>query len=469
MSGAAVTGTTRHLAPARDHCLAPSRSIDAPLSYGGKYDRLFPDLPPLGGDDRLLLELGGPGGPCDSVAGDGVLDDATVAAGWPFFGQFIAHDITADRSSLQEHADPNTVHNFRTPRANLECLYGAGPVGSPFLYDRDDPAKLLVGENDAGRPDDVPRNRQGLALIGDPRNDVHLFMSQLHLALLKVHNGLVERLREDGIAETDLFDEAARAACWHYQWVIVNDFLPTLVGAELMADIDAHGPRFYKPDGDREPFIPFEFADAAYRYGHSQIRHTYRINAEVDGLSVFPDLVGFGPVPSARVIEWSCLFQLPGSPPPRPAKKIDGRLPRSLIELPREITGDVEIEAYHSLAVRDLQRGHALGLPSGQIVAEAMGERPLPREQVGLAACGWNDDTPLWLYVVKEAEALNDGERLGPVGGRIVAEVLIGIIDADPGSYRAVDPGWRPTLPAARPGAFDVGDLLSFAAGTPPA
>jgi hypothetical protein len=463
MSEAEPSATTPHLAPARDHCLAPSRSIDAPLGYGGKYGRLFGDLPPLGGDDRLLLEIGRLGGPCDALASDGVLDDANVGAGWPFFGQFIAHDITADRSTLQEHADPANIHNFRTPRANLECLYGAGPVGSPFLYDRDDPAKLLIGLNDAGRAEDVPRNRQGLALIGDPRNDVHLFMAQLHLALLKIHNGLVDRLREDGVGEADLFEDGARAARWHYQWVIVNDFLPTLVGLQLMTDIAARGARFYKLGDEREPYIPFEFADAAYRYGHSQIRQTYRLNADVDGLAVFPDLVGFRPVAPARVLDWSCLFQLPGFPPPQPAKKIDGRLPRSLIQLPREVTGDVEIEAYHSLAVRDLQRGHALGLPSGQAVAEAMGERPLPREEIGLAACGWSEDTPLWLYVLKEAELLAGGDRLGPVGGRIVAEVLLGIIDGDPGSYRAVDPGWQPTLPSAREGEFDLGDLLSFA------
>jgi hypothetical protein len=79
--------------------------------------------------------------------------DAHVAAGWPFLGQFLAHDITADRSPLVSRADPSGVRNYRTPAANLECLYGGGPVGSPYLYDRDDPARLLIGAH-AG---DVPR------------------------------------------------------------------------------------------------------------------------------------------------------------------------------------------------------------------------------------------------------------------------------------------------------------------------
>ena len=454
---------TTHLPPARDHCLAPARSLDAPLVYGGKYDRLFPELAPLAGDETLLLELGYAGGLCDGsgASGDPGCDDAAGAAGWPLFGQFVAHDITADRSSLQEHADPLLIRNFRTPRANLECLYGAGPAGSPFLYDRDDPAKLLLGENDAGRPDDLPRNRQGIALVGDPRQDVHLFMSQLHLAMLKLHNGLVDRLREDGVPEGELFGEACRAARWHYQWVLVHDFLPRAVGEELMADLLASGPRFYRPKG--EPFIPFEFADAAYRYGHSQIRHAYRLNHRDAEYPLFPDLVGFRPVPAERVVDWSYLFELPGGGQPQPAKRIDGRLPASLIQLPREITGEVEVVEYHSLAVRDLQRGHALGLPSGEAVADRMGELPLDPDEIGLRAGGWRGDTPLWFYLLKEAEVRTDGERLGPVGGRIVAEVLLGIVDGDPDSFRAADPGWRPTLPAAEPGRFTLADLLGFA------
>jgi hypothetical protein len=133
-----------------------------------------------------------------------------------------------------------------------------------------------------------------------------------------------------------------------------------------------------------------------------------------------------------------------------------------LIELPMAITGDVEVEQYHSLAVRDLQRGHALGLPSGETVARHMGERPLTPEQVGLSESGWEGETPLWFYVLREADVHADGNRLGPVGGRIVAEVLLGIIDADPGSFRATEPDWRPTLPAENPEQFTIVDLLRF-------
>lgn len=142
------------------HCLAPSRTIDAPLS-AQTYGRLFPELPALVADESLLWALGGVGGLCDGglvVDVDGGDDAHDVSAGWPFFGQLIAHDITADRSLPVHQADPATLHNARKPTIDLEFLYGDGPSGNPFLYDRTDSAKMLLGRNDAGQPDDLPRN-----------------------------------------------------------------------------------------------------------------------------------------------------------------------------------------------------------------------------------------------------------------------------------------------------------------------
>jgi hypothetical protein len=104
-------------------------------------------------------------------------------------------------------------------------------------------------------------------------------------------------------------------------------------------------------------------------------------------------------------------------------------------------------DAYASLANRDLQRGQAIGLPSGEILARKLGVEPLAGEQIGLAEHGWSGETPLWIYVLKEAEALHEGDRLGPVGGRIVGEVL-------------VDRSWRPTLPSHDPDGFGIADVL---------
>jgi hypothetical protein len=420
--------------------------------YGGRYRKLFDSLPPLDSADDALHALGGPGGICDDDADPST--DGEMAAGWPFFGQFIAHDITADRSPLGHRADPEQIQNFRTPRANLEGVYGAGPTGSPYLFQRDDLAKLLLGEGGH----DVPRNHEGIALVGDQRNDTHLFVSQLQLTFIKAHNRFVDRLREDGVDEAEVFENARRANTWHYQWVILREFLPLLVGPELVGELLEGGPTLFEPGDD--PYIPFEFADAAYRYGHSQVRDAYRVNREFGPVPVFPDLMGFGAVPVDHAIDWSLQFDVPGEEPAQRSKKIDGKLPRSLISLPRQISGEDEGSAYSSLANRDLQRGQGVGLPSGEAVAQELGVEPLSPEQVGLAAAGWEQETPLWLYVLKEAEALEDGDRLGPIGGRIVGEVLVGIVDADPESFRHVDPSWQPTLPSHEPGIFGIADLL---------
>src|SRR5262249_15106490 len=147
-----------------------SPTIDAPRRPQA-YARLFPDLPALEIDEEMLYALGRQGGACDAAPAEGGADDAGGAAGWPFFGQFVAHDITADRSALVQHADVAALRNARRQKINLEFLYGAGPAGDPYLFDVDDPAKLLLGTNEAGRPDDVQRNSQGIAVIGDPRND----------------------------------------------------------------------------------------------------------------------------------------------------------------------------------------------------------------------------------------------------------------------------------------------------------
>jgi hypothetical protein len=451
-----VTSDTRPISQhaariARDHCLAPER-VDAPI-YGGRYRSLFPELPALEADEAALHALGRPGGPCDLGIDFPDDADAHVAAVWPFFGQFVAHDITADRSPVTHRADADRIRNFRIPRANLEGLYGSGPVGSPYLYAKDDPAKLLLSADGS----DVPRNYEGIALIGDPRNDVHLFTSQMAVAFIKLHNRLVDRLREDGIAEDVLFEDARRAATWHYQHVIVREFLPSLIGAQLTTDLLEGGPRLYRID--RDPYIPFEFADAAYRYGHSQIRARYQVNARFGPLPVFPDLMGFGPVSPERTVDWTLQIDVPGHPAAQRAKRIDSRLPPALIALPTQVSGSEPGTDYASLANRDLQRGQAVGLASGEAVARHLDVPPLTAAQVGLAEHGWTGETPLWLYLLKEAEALHAGEQLGPVGGRLVGEVLVGIIDADPASFRSVDPQWQPTLPGRR-GSFGLADIL---------
>jgi hypothetical protein len=107
---------------------------------------MFPELPPFEADEEFLRALGRAGGLCDGGdvehAGE---SPGETAVGWPIFGQFVAHDIRADRSMLRSHVDTGVLRNARNPQLNLECLYGDGPFGHPFLYQRNEPAKFLLG------------------------------------------------------------------------------------------------------------------------------------------------------------------------------------------------------------------------------------------------------------------------------------------------------------------------------------
>ena len=400
---------------------------------------MFPDLSSFRAEEQFLHALGRAGGICDCQDIDDSPESLSdIAAGWPIFGQFVAHDITADRSILRSHTDTAELRNSRTPQLNLECLYGDGPTGHPFLFQRDDPAKFLLGL-DGG---DVPRNGEGIAVIGDPRNDSHMLISQLHLAMLKAHNAFVDEARLMGVSEDHVFDEAARRLCWHYQWIILNEFLHSLVDPMLAEQVLREGPQWFHLH--HGVFIPLEFADAAYRYGHSQIRNRYRLNLQTKSVPLFPDLLGFRPVPREHAVDWTLFFDAPGRTAAQRAKRINGKLVQALIELPVALTGECEIEDYHSLAVRDLQRGQGIGLPSGEAVARHLGLVPLTSEQVGIASTGWSDETPLWYYILREADIYTDGNRLGPVGGRIVADVLVGLMDADATSFRRNQREWQP-------------------------
>ncbi|HKR13317.1 MAG TPA: heme peroxidase family protein [Pyrinomonadaceae bacterium] len=422
-------------------------AIDAPIGPA-TYGRMFPELPSFEADEQFLHALGRTGGACDGGDVDDSPDSlADTAAGWPILGQFIAHDITADRSALRSRANAAELHNARSPQLNLECLYGDGPAGHPFLYQRDDPAKFLLGLDGV----DVQRNADGIAVIADPRNDTHLLISQLHLAMCTAHNDFVDEVRARGVENDRVFDEAARQMRWHYQWIVLNEFLPALAGDALVEQVLRDGPRWFRPR--HGGFIPLEFAGAAYRYGHSQIRHRYRVNLQSEPVPLFPDLLGFRAVPRERAVDWTLFFDMPGGTLAQRSKKIDGKLVQALIDLPVSITGDCEIEAYHSLAVRDLQRGHGVGLPSGEAVARHIGIDALTADEIGVASNGGRSETPLWYYILRESDIHTGGNRLGPVGGRIVTEVLVGLIDSDPTSFRQHNREWRPKK--------TLGELLS--------
>src|SRR5262249_16100254 len=197
-----------------------------------------------------------------------------------------------------------------------------------------------------------------------------------------------------------------------YQAVVLREFLPRLIGQDLTGLLLAGDRRYYRPAGDT--YIPLEFADAAYRYGHGQIRQKYQLNDQAVPVPVFPDLIGFRPVPPDQRVDWSLLFDLTGRPPADRARKIDGRLVGALIKLPVVITGDCQVEEFHSLAVRDLERGQRVALPSGEAVARHLGVAPLTADEVGARSAGWGGETPLWVYILRQSALRGHRDPPGP-------------------------------------------------------
>jgi hypothetical protein len=471
------------------------RGVNPPQSQfhsRGRFGRLFQGLPAFAPDNPVirgkLFELGVQGGLMDGGApGATNLDNETIPAGFTFFGQFVDHDLTFDPTSILERQnDPEAIENFRTPSLELDNVYGSGPRASRHLYDVDDPAKFLIEKLDGpDSQDDMPRNSQNTALIADPRNDENVIVAQLHVAILKFHNAIVDHLRASKIDESQVFAQAQRMVRWHYQWIIVNEFLPKIAGESVVKDVLRMHPNDRIFQWRNEPFIPVEFSVAAYRFGHSQVRPGYGLNAGF-GAGFFnntlpantpdPDDLRGGKRARRRFVEWENFFRIdpknvPDPDPLQLSKKIDTRLSPPLFAMPGGAPGTQSgadsgtLANPASLAQRNLLRSLALGLPSGQVMAQRIGVkvlRPEQLEDLRKLSPGFERSTPPWFYMLKEAELLSNGERLGPLGARIVAEVFIGVLQGDRQSFLNANPNWRPELANAK-GQFTIVDLLKFA------
>jgi Animal haem peroxidase len=462
--------------PGREGAAGHGSAQPRPGTGAGRFGRMFPCLPRRDAGPDALEELVGA---LDALK-DTSLESDRIPAGYTYLGQFIDHDITFDATSrLDQLNDPPALVNFRTPRLDLDSLYGSGQADQPFLYDwRGDASqrgvKLLVGRNppDAGyAPADLPRNDQGRALTGDARNDENLIVSQLHLLFIRFHNKVVDELLagDQRPAAEEAFGEAQRIVRWHYQWIVTHDFLTKIVDAELAASVLARAAPVTE--------IPVEFSAAAYRFGHSMVRNDYILNDSHVDVPTFPQdpaepgphLGGLRRLPEDLVIEWRRFFRTTGTR--MRSMQIDTSLAGALFRLPQNGAP----LAAPQLAALNLRRGRALGLPAGDAVASAMGAAALSDEQLLPRSMRLSDGAreallrapPLWYYVLREAEVVQKGRRLGPVGGRIVAEVLVGLLAADPDSYLRTDPSWKPEPALARDGDFTMLDLVDYTLGHP--
>jgi len=430
-------------------------------------------------------------------------EESGIPALYTYLGQFIDHDITFDpASSLQKQNDPDALVDFRTPALDLDNVYGRGPDDQPYLYDGSN--AFLLGDpiSGGGLPaKDLPRNAAipRRALIGDPRNDENTIVSQLHGLFLRFHN----RMLADHPGVT--FGDIQRLVRFHYQYVVLHDFLPRIVHSSVVNDLktatryDASKLRFFR--WRYNPFIPVEFSAAAYRLGHSMVRPGYRLNDAVLQ-PIFPvppqfpeGLTGFRAMNPDWGIDWGRFIDIDvraydGSPAVQQkrlqlAYRLDTSLVHPLANLPPAVASHPA-----SLAERNLLRGWRLGLPSGQDVARAMGITPLadrdiligqgvdapdePLKKIRDVSAVFANNCPLWTYIL--AEAMHFGEsvkipvtedvtintpRLGPVGGRIVAEVLLGLIAGDRNSLLSLNPGWHPPGGAR----FALKDFVKYALG----
>jgi Animal haem peroxidase len=505
------------------------------ISYGtvsssteARFGRLFRTIPAAAFDEADLRTLGSnmtaefdPKDDNDPDVHDPE-ENPGISAGYTYLGQFIDHDITFDPASMtQKIKDGDALEDFRTPQFDLDNVYGRGPDDQPYLY-QPDGIRMLLGEPLSGSDfdpgaRDLPRNNPGgdaprRALIGDPRNDENRIVAQLQAAFLRFHNRMADHLASRG---TTSFAEVRRAVVWHYQWIVLHDFLPTIVGADMVRQVlphlDLEHPdqeatirnkppqlRLFLPE--RRSFMPYEFAVAAYRFGHSMIRPIYRLNADivapifafrdtndkiiqVKKATVKDTLGGFGVLPQGWAIDWRNFFALADAGAPKagrvqPAYKIDTSLVNPLVHLP-----GFDQDPPATLASRNLIRGVNLRLPSGQHVAQAMSIVPIKDEEliVGKAteddkgdwkplaslSRGFYKQAPLWFYVLAEAMqpfvAKPDDKMpitLGPVGGRIVAETFAGLLIGDSTSYLCQAPLFRPDPKFAPRGRFGIAELL---------
>ena len=382
-------------------------------------------------------------------------------------------------SRLGRPSEPRTVANSRRPFFDLDSVYGDGPAGSPLLYDAADRAKFRVEHG--GLFEDLPRDPSGAAIVADPRNDENLVISGLQCAFLMFHNRIVDAIRAEdpSVATEDVFDEARAITTRYYQWMLLHEFLPQFVGRPMVDDVMTNGGRHY-PDKETAGTIPVEF-QLAYRFGHSMVRPSYRANfSGLGGGAFFAMLFEQGPAGSEpndlrggarggrRFIGWQTFFRFPGfEADTRPNKRLDTRLSTPLFDLP---LGAIASGAPPtSLAERNLLRHLTWRMPSGQSIAEAMGAPVLDRThfpELQVIYPPFASSTPLWYYVLREADVLGAGETLGPVGGRIVAEVFIGLLRADPRSILNQSPPFVPSLGSV-PGQFQMIDFLRIAGVDP--
>jgi len=472
-----MTQQNHHGVKSHHHLDAMCDRQSLQLEQSGRFGRMFTNQQPLYTPPDVLARLGAVDGPMNEISSPASTE--SVPLGMVFLGQFIDHDITLDTSSsLNRVNDPNSISNFRSPALDLDCIFGEGPEDEPFLYERRSRKLLLLtGETNQnhGQPEhlrqfDLARTAEGVAIIGDPRNDENRIVSQLQLAFIKCYNAYYAdfEVKYPNRGAKEIYELARQKLTWQYHWVILHEFLPQMVGEATVRKVRSEGRKFYTPCSGS--YIPVEFSAAAYRFGHSMIKNFMRLKTGGPPFELFSAEIGqgFRPVQDIQeVVEWAAFFDIDGTF--QRAGQMDTRMAADLLQLPPFVPPP------RSLAERNLKRGQSFLLPSGETVARCMGRSPEEIKFVRDFALNLVADfdgidldlgIPLWFYLLAEAECIGrrdldgnkPGEGLGPVGGIIVAEVLVGLMEMDNHSFLNVDRNWMPSN-----GEATMNDLLQKA------
>ena len=445
---------------------------------------------------NIMTAIGGPGGIMHDISGSS--GDSQIPAAYTFFAQFVDHDITLDaesqlNSSPLDTAGIRSLPNLRSASLDLDSVYGFGPDVSPYLYRTEgtDTGFLATGSDVDGveNPNDVPRTAQGVALIGDFRNDENIFLSQMHLLFLRFHN----RLRS-----TQNFDDAQREVQYHYQYIVLYDLLRRVCdpcvynfalericqNASSQSGTDPSYPSRFESlvDESERVIMPVEFSGAAYRFGHTMVRSVYPVNRDYPSVEIFDERLrttGFRQLSPDLTVDWRFLLDLEEYHPCVFSRRLDPLLANELINLPVPVVEQGSPRTEHSLAFRNLLRGYVFGLPSGQTLAtqlrtvgygELINENPdLQLEElirdldVETQYCDQLiEHTPLFLYLMREAEILRGGNHLGPVGSAILMEVF-GAMFVHQATFLSED-NWTPDKSVTQgSNELTLADLVRFA------
>jgi hypothetical protein len=448
------------------------------------------------------------------AAGGGETSD--IPSGFTYLGQFIDHDLTFDKTTvmLGTNVSPTALLQGRSPSLDLDSLYGGGPADpvSAKFYEADG-MHLKVGKTEAidGIPAkngfDLPRgagssaSARRRAIIPDPRNDENLAVAQSHAAFIRFHNRVLDSLPA-ALPPAQRFAQARELVTKHYQWMIRTDYLPRICRPQAVESVFKGGRKVFEVGANPTdvPTMPIEFSVAAFRLGHSMIRAGYAWNKIFDGGSGTLDLLftfsatggnlgGGERLPSNWIADFRRLYDFKeagradlgvSAAKFNNAKAIDTHLVDPLKNLPPKSFGGSGIPANderRNLAFRNLTRAKMVNLATGQQMARFMRDRGVQiatltkaklRDgkggiELSLLTQAQREallkDTPLWFYVLREAE-LNDGRMRG-VGARIVAETFHRAIEGSQASI-VRDPAWRPTL-GPNSTTFRMVDLLLFA------